>query len=568
MERKFKLASSVAQLATSAIVGVFFGVVVSIVANLFVDGVLFLSDIRTSFFLLTFSGVEISLGHVVTLATAAVLIYGVRKILKVDRWQGPADTIYEAHRPDNELNVKVGLASTLAAFISASGGASVGQYGPLVHFGAVIGSGLKRFISERLPTDVFIGCGVAAAISAGFGAPIAGVIFAHEAILRHFSLRAIAPIAIASCVAAGMTELLWQGEKLFEIFAFSGDLSALLLGALFFGPFFGAVAVIFMVSVRFVASLVPKYRITPGISLVLAVSLTSLGGIFVPEALGLGGETVKAVMNQDYSFVYLAALLFMKIALTSTSIGFGLFGGVFSPSLLVGAAAGGVALSLAEFMGLGMLSSVGLIVCGMAAVSSSVIGAPIAGVLIVMELTGSYEFALLAMISVVTAVLTSHLAFGQSFFDRQLADRGIDISGGRTVIEMMERPILNVANQDYTSLNKELSCTKAIESMVQRGHTEAYLIDHQNKFLGKTSLMSLLAAKDSMNLLDCIENNPITIKHDASLQQAMEAAAKFVGESIPIIDRNSQALIGVITEADIFQDYLALQNRVVDLEKR
>ena len=568
MEQNPKLTSSITQLITSAVVGLFFGVVVSVVAHFFVEGVLFLSSIRTSFFLVQFSGIEFSLGHIVTLTIAAVLIYLIRIFLKVDRWQGPADTIYEAHRPDNELNVKVGLASTLAAFVSASGGASVGQYGPLVLFGAVIGSGLKRFISEKLSTDVFIGCGVAAAISAGFGAPIAGVIFAHEAILRHFSLRAIAPIAIASCVAAGTSELLWPGENLFEISAFSGDISALLLAALFFGPFFGIVAVIFMHSVRFTASLVPKYRISPGNSLIFAVVLTSLGGIFVPEALGLGGDTVKAIMNQSYPVFYLGALLLMKIALTSTSIGFGLFGGVFSPSLLVGAAAGGLALSLTEIMGLGMFSSVGLIVCGMAAVSSSVIGAPIAGVLIVMELTGSYEFALLAMISVVTAVLTSHLVFGQSFFDRQLADRGIDIAGGRTVIEMMERPILNVANQEYTSLNSEMSCSGAIKLIVNNGHTEAYLLDPHKIFLGKTSLTSLLSADEHTKLSDCIEQDPITIKHDASLQQAMEAAAKFVGESIPIIDRNSKVMIGVITEADIFQDYLALQNRVVDLEKR
>ena len=77
---------------------------------------------------------------------------------------------------------------------SASGGASVGQYGPLVHLGGTIGSLIKRYTQNILTRDVFIGCGVAAAISAGFNSPIGGMIFAHEAILRHFSFRAIAPI--------------------------------------------------------------------------------------------------------------------------------------------------------------------------------------------------------------------------------------------------------------------------------------------------------------------------------------------------------------------------------------
>ena len=102
------------------------------------------------------------------------------------RWHGPADSIYAAHRTDNELDVRAGFGSTIAAFISASGGAPVGQYGPLVHFGATMGSFLRQMTGGVLTTDVFIGCGVAGAIAAGFNAPIAGLVFAHEAILRHF----------------------------------------------------------------------------------------------------------------------------------------------------------------------------------------------------------------------------------------------------------------------------------------------------------------------------------------------------------------------------------------------
>ena len=82
------------------------------------------------------------------------------------------------HRTDNELDVKQGFASTLAAFISASGGASVGQYGPLVHFGATMGGFIRQITGSKITTDVFIGCGVAGAIAAGFNAPIAGVVFA------------------------------------------------------------------------------------------------------------------------------------------------------------------------------------------------------------------------------------------------------------------------------------------------------------------------------------------------------------------------------------------------------
>ena len=122
--------------------------------------------------------------------------------LKIPRWYGPADTIYAAHHRAGILDLKGGFGSTLASFISISGGASVGIYGPLVHFGATVSSFIRRqkFV-PKIPHDIIIGSGVAAAISAGFGAPIAGIIFAHETVLRHFSMRAVAALAISSMVA-------------------------------------------------------------------------------------------------------------------------------------------------------------------------------------------------------------------------------------------------------------------------------------------------------------------------------------------------------------------------------
>jgi CIC family chloride channel protein len=188
--------------------------------------------------------------------------------------------------------------------------------------------------------------------------------------------------------------------------------------------------------------------------------------------------------------------------------------------------------------------------------------------MIVLELTGSYEYALVAMISIVTSVLTSHFLFGHSFFDRQLADRGIDIAGGRTGLEMMERSIATILHQDFTKLSKDMTAEKSISKMLENEVTEAYVLEKENAFLGKVTLQSLLMAKAQEELSSLLENDPITIKSDASLQQAMEVAVQFVGESIPIVDRENNRLLGVVTEADLFRDYLALQNKIVDLERR
>ena len=165
----------------------------------------------------------------------------------IDRWHGPADSIYAAHRTDNELDLRAGIGSTLAAFISLGGGAPVGQYGPLVHFGAAIGSYLSElFGSRRITADVFIGCGVAAAIAAGFHAPIAGVVFAHEAVLRHFSFRAITPIAIASITSAWFSSAMFGGQPIFQIDVVLPDLLPLVPTLLASGLFFGLIAILFM----------------------------------------------------------------------------------------------------------------------------------------------------------------------------------------------------------------------------------------------------------------------------------------------------------------------------------
>ena len=82
----------------------------------------------------------------------------------------------------------------------ASGGASVGQYGPVLHFGSSVGALVRSVLPTKLNPEVYVACGAAAAISAGFGAPIAGVVFACEAILRHFSVRALAPIIVSSSI--------------------------------------------------------------------------------------------------------------------------------------------------------------------------------------------------------------------------------------------------------------------------------------------------------------------------------------------------------------------------------
>ena len=176
-----------------------------------------------------------------------------RRIFKITRWHGPADSIYHAHQSKEPLDEKHGLVSTLAAFGKCRGRGSVGQHGPLVHFGATIGVIFKRFFKSRLSNEIYLGCGVVMAISAGFGAPIAGIVFAHEAVLRHLSVRAMAPISIASVTAAAFSQAFFKKSTPYAISAQSPDLAALIPILIIAAPVVAVTAITFMQGLRYSA---------------------------------------------------------------------------------------------------------------------------------------------------------------------------------------------------------------------------------------------------------------------------------------------------------------------------
>ena len=556
-------------LVTLVILGVGVGITMAVVSNAFVKGVIFLTSTYKSNHLLTFTLQEhqFSLMPLVVIIFAAFSIIYVRKIFGLDRFYGPADSIYAAHRSDNELDVHRGLGSTLSAFISASGGASVGQYGPLVHFGATMGSYLKQISKSNIPTDIFLGCGVAGAISAGFNAPIAGILFAHSAIIRHFSLKAVAPIAVSSLVAASFSQYFFGNNVAFEISSLPPNLISVIPLALVMGPIFGLISIVFMNSIRFTSMWGANSKLGHIKLTLIGASLCGMIGIFVPEVLGLGTETVKALLNNEIETEYLIVLLIFKIIATAFCIGLGMFGGVFSPAIFIGSVSGAIIGSILTYLTGNNLILV-FTIAGMAAVTSPVVGAPIAIVAVILELTASYDMALVSLGSVVTSSLTVSILFGYSFFDKQLLDRGIDIRRGRGHIGLTETSVETIVSDEFLRLDAEEKNSTAIDKMVSAGVTEAYLLDNKNSFLGKIIITDIVKQNpDQLAKNFCIDN-PLSIKSDASLQQCIEAASEFVGETIPVIDRQTNVLQGVVSEADIFQAYLKLQNNVIDLETK
>ena len=348
------------------------------------------------------------------------------------RTGGVPDVIEARAIGGRALPLKDGVVSAGLAAFSLGAGASAGREGPLVHLGATLADNLvRRFSLPPTARRTLLGCGVAAAVSASFNAPIAGVLFAHEVILGHYAGRAFVPIVISSTLAA-VGSRLWFGEATafvvpaFEIasylefpaFAILGVVAALVAIAFQFSLFAGEI-----IALR---SRIPVWLL-PGVGGLI------VGGIAVwfPEVLGVGYATTDDALRGAIPLVVLLALVPLKTIATSVALGCRFGGGIFSPSLYLGATTGAAFGIVATGMAPDTASDVGLYaLLGMGAVSGAVLGAPVSTALIVFELTGGYALAIAVLLSVAVAHGINQAIHDHSYFQWQLEARGLFIQSG------------------------------------------------------------------------------------------------------------------------------------------
>ena len=192
----------------------------------------------------------------------------------------------------------------------------------------------------------------------------------------------------------------------------------------------------------------------------------------------------------------LTLLFFAKILAILISICFGFVGGFVSPALIIGALSGALFSAFLSSLGFDV-SSITLMIAGMAAVSGTVVGAPISMVMLVFELTESYDFAVAAMLSVVVANLFSHMAFSHSLFDEQLKRRNIDVSVGRTNLALMEQSISEIIQTNFIKVSPNETVARTVNVLKKEQQTEAYCVAEDGTFVGKLFFASASGGKSS-----------------------------------------------------------------------
>jgi chloride channel protein, CIC family len=353
------------------------------------------------------------------------------------RVRAVADVIDGAALREGRVEIKEGLASAVASLITLSTGGSSGREGPVVHIGGMISTWVSRLINASGITGRdLLGCAVAAVVSASFNTPIAGALFALEVILRHFAVHAFAPIVIASVAGTVVSRLEFGNVTEFllpvgNVLEFYVELPAFVI----LGLLSGLVAVLFMRSIFWAEDMGDHLQKSLHIPRWLrpAIAGAMLGGIaiFYPHIIGVGYEMTSAALTGQLVFWGAVSFAVVKVAAVVITFAGRMGGGIFSPSLMLGALTGlsfGYAATaiFPEVSGSETLYAL----AGMGAVAAAVLGAPISTTLIVFELTGDWQTGLAVMVAVSLSTALASRLVDRSFFLTQLERRNVHLAAG------------------------------------------------------------------------------------------------------------------------------------------
>ncbi|MDR9485996.1 MULTISPECIES: chloride channel protein [Sediminimonas] len=479
---------------------------------------------------------------------------------------GPPDVIravqFHTALPDG----RSGLISTATAALSLGAGASVGQYGPMVYLGALIGGAARR-LKWGVPNlaEIAISCGVAAAISTAFNAPIAGLVFAHEVVLRHYATQAFAPVTVASATGYVIANVVFDRPALFLV-----DFAGVAHGyefALFavLGLVVALAAVGFMRLLLWAgpacAQVIRRAELRPAAAgLVLGVTALAL-----PDVLGIGTEVLRfATIEGAFGQGELVILIAAKIALTALCIGAGFSGGVFSPALLIGSLTGALFWMLVS--GTGGVATSGVAVYaigGMMAFASAVIGAPLTCILIVFELTRNYDVTIAAMVTVVFSNLVSHRLFGRSLFDVQLAGRGFDFSLGRDRARLAALRVLDLASEEAVTAQADEAPGAVAARLERRDWRQAFVTDGAGRLVG---VFTPAAGEGAATVGVAARPASLVFHEDTDVASAMAQLRDFVGDAVPVTERSSGRYLGAVAEAAVVSAWVDQSERLREEE--
>ena len=499
--------------------------------------------------------------HIILVPTAGGFLIGLflKFAMPGGQAQGVAQVIEAGALRGGHIGLDRGLGAAVVSAATLGFGGSAGREGPMIHLGGAMASFTTRHLhlNPQL-SQTLLGCGVAAGIAASFNAPIAGVIFALEVVIRHYALSAFSPIVIAA-VAGTVISRFHLGDfpafivPPFTVGSFWEFPAYVLLGFLASG-----IAILFMTSLMQAQEAAKRIPAPPWLHPTFGGLIVGLIAVFYPQILGVGYETTDALLQGNIPLTLIIALVAAKLLATTATLGLGFGGGVFSPSLFLGAALGAAFGMIAAIPFPDLASSPTLYaIIGMGAVAAPVLGAPISTILILFELTGDFTVTAAAMTAVVIASITTRQLIGKSYFELQLERAGISLSGGPARALLRQQRVRDVARHGFHSVNGDTSID-ALRSLMKLEPGRTFFVTDEGTLVGVIATSDLVqAALDpdkSANLTarDIAGLNPIFLVCNDNLEHALAVLAQVPEDDVPVVrDAQSLEVVGLVRHHDV-----------------
>jgi CIC family chloride channel protein len=486
----------------------------------------------------------------------------------------------------------VAIVKSLASSISIGSGGSVGREGPIVQIGSALGSTVGQifhFSDDRIRN--LVACGAAGGIAATFNAPIAGVIFALEIILGEIGVHHLSTVVI-SAVSASVI-----GQAVF------GDLPAFTLPIKYqinsvweFGlyPFLGILAaligVLFVRLLYWSEDVFDKWQKVPewfkpaigGAMLgVLALAypiVTQITWEGQPHIFNVGYDVISNALSNQFVFGAVVGLLILKLLATSLTLGSGGSGGIFAPSLFMGAMLGSAFGILVHTLLPEITAQPGAYtLVGMAAVFAAAAHAPITAIVILFELTGDYRIILPLMLTVVIAtILARRLLKGESIYTLKLTRRGVRLQRGQDIDVMESILVQEVMTSQIDSVTKEMTLQELAEAANRTRHHGFPVLDEHGNLWGivtvtdlETALSHNMSRRTTVAEIGTPRDQLLVCYLDETLGTVLARMGTRGLGRIPVVDRdNPQVLLGLIRREDIIRAYRLALTRRAEIQHR
>ncbi|EPJ48088.1 MAG: hypothetical protein OFPI_30810 [Osedax symbiont Rs2] len=464
---------------------------------------------------------------------------------------------HQGHIPAKNL-----IAQFVTAVVALVSGQSVGREGPAIYMGASLSSILGQFLqvphnSQRL----LLACGAAAAISAAFNTPLAGVIFAMEVILLDYTIAGFTPIIVASVSSTLVMRLIFSADPIFDAPAFATLSYLEIPWILVLGVAIGCIAVLFiklMLQTRKVQHWPLAYR------LILAGGLTGLVATLYPQGMGTGYDTISESFATQLDISLLLGILLAKLILTPIILGLGIPAGLIGPSLFIGALAG-AGLGFAGHYLIGIpLQHIGLYaMLGMGAMMAAVLNAPLAALIALLELTYSPNIIFPGMIAIVISNLTARYVFNTpSIFLASLQAQGLDYRLEPIAQILTRASVAKVMTKNFLTSNAKISLQQAqqlidddlIWLLVKESEqqTNIFPVDNISNFLIRDVLEQ--GELIDLNRIPAERYEVVKLNFRATLHEALKLMDQQSTDLLCIYDHTEQ-LIGLLSRLQIENYY-------------